>query len=176
MASKIKDLKQKFLSTTGDNRIKILVVIGLVGIVLIAMSDSFPKSENKRIENDLKSNYLEYVDLLEKDTEEIISSIDGVGECRVMITLKNSNENIYAKNSEENVGSGNYSKNDEYVFYDENNGDSPLLLKENYASVQGVVVVCSGGDNTKVKECVIKSIVALYDIPSNKISVSKLKL
>lgn len=156
-----------------DNKLKIFVIIGLVGIMLILLSDIAPK-DTKKIESK-SADYTEYVTTLERKTKEIISSIDGVGECNVMLTLSSSNEYIYAQNSENKSDNSSISQNNEYVLYDSTNGDEPILIKEYFPSVQGVVVVCSGGDNNVVREKVISSISSLYNIPTSRVTVNKLK-
>ena len=155
-----------------DKRIKVAVALGLIGILLLGLSEAVPH-EKKAAERDV--SYTEYTAELEKKTQDIISSIDGVGECKVMLTLKNSNESVFAKNNTENSDSGNYSRESEYVLYDGENGEEPVLVKEYFPQVMGVVVVCSGGDSFAVRESVIACVSSLYDIPTTKISVSKLK-
>lgn len=177
MESKTENIIKKLKLKKGDKGIKILAVIGLVGILLIALSEALPaqKQSIKTNDNDI-ALYTDYAESLEKETAEIISSIEGAGVCKVMLTLKNTNESIYAENNEEDVKEGSFSKKNEYVLYDEGNGDSPLLIQQKFPQVQGVAVVCSGGDNTVVRENIIKCISALYDIPSTRINVSKLKV
>ena len=91
-----------------------------------------------------------------------------------MITLKNTSESVYAKNTELSSSDSSSSQNDEYVIYNGVNGDSPLLLKENFPVIEGVAVVCSGGDNVKIQEQIKKCVSALFNISSNRISVSKI--
>lgn len=177
MENKIEELMQKLKLKKGDKGVKILIAVGLIGILLIALSEAVPteKHSTKSADNDLLP-YSDYTKSLEEETAELISSIDGAGVCKVMLTLKNTNENIYAENNEEDVKDGSFSKKSEYVLYDASSGDSPLLIQQKYPQVQGVVVVCSGGDNTVVRENIINCISALYDIPSTRINVSKLKV
>ncbi|MBQ9516767.1 MAG: hypothetical protein IJR60_01655 [Eubacterium sp.] len=156
-----------------DSKIKVAVIIGLVGILLLGLSEAVPKKSADSKKQEITC--AEYTAELESKTQQIISSIDGVGRCRVMITLKNSNENIYAKNNTENANDGNYSSESEYVLYDGENGESPVLIKEFYPEIKGVAVVCSGADNIAVRENVIKCISSLYGISTAKISVAKLK-
>lgn len=177
MENKIKELKQNLLSKKGDKKLKILLVIGLIGIMLIALSEAIPsQSKSPSGVDEETMSYSEYIDSLERETAEIISSIDGAGECKVMITLKNSNESVYAKNIEEESNEGSYSKKNEYVLYDDNNGDSPLLVKQYFPEIQGVVIVCTGGDDVMVRENIIKSVTALFNVSSTNISVSKIKV
>lgn len=91
-----------------------------------------------------------------------------------MITLKNTKENVYAENSETSSSDSSNSENNEYVIYNSENGDAPLLLKEEMPQVAGVAVVCSGGDSEAVRERIIDCVCALFDISSSHVSVSKL--
>lgn len=61
------------------------------------------------------------------------------------------------------------------MIYDSENGETPVLIKEYLPKVQGVTVVCTGGDNTAVKEKIIESVTSLFNIPTNRVSVSKIK-
>lgn len=172
MADEVKELFDKIRKS--DKKLKIALALGLVGILLLTVSEVMPKkSDSDKGKSEL--SYADYTKQLEEETAELISSIDGVGECRVMLTLKTSNESIYAKNTEENSSTGNYSFDSEYVLYDGENGESPVLIKEYLPEVKGVAVVCSGADNNIVRENVINCISSLYSVPSTKISVSKLK-
>lgn len=160
-----------------DKKIKILIFVGIFSILLIFMSDFVPdsdKTESK--DNNIDSSYYsEYVDDLETRTSEIVSSIYGAGNCKVMITLKNTNEGIYAQNTDESINDSSNSTNNEYVLYNGSDGEEPLLIKEYFPQIQGVVIVCEGADDITVKENIVNSIASLYGISTSKICVSKLK-
>ncbi|MBQ9228650.1 MAG: hypothetical protein IJ168_07420 [Eubacterium sp.] len=159
-----------------DKRVKVLVALGLVGMLLVLLSEALPaKSEPSPSASDGSYTYQDYVSSLEESTETLIGAIDGVGRCRVMITLKGGTENIYAKNSDENRNEGSYSGRYEYVLYDGASGEEPLLLKEYLPAVQGVAVVCDGADNSAVRACVTETVSALFDISVSKVSVTKYK-
>ena len=91
-----------------------------------------------------------------------------------MITLQETDENFYAQNLDENKNSGYISKKSEYVLYEDNNNDSPVLIKQSFPKVMGVAVVCQGGNNANVKEKIISAVSSLFGISTAKISVSKL--
>jgi stage III sporulation protein AG len=91
-----------------------------------------------------------------------------------MLTLKDTNESVYAKNSQESSNDSSYSKEYEYVLYDGDDGETPVLIKQYFPQIQGVAVVCEGGDNTAVKERIINALSSLFNISTSKISVSKL--
>lgn len=175
VTDKIKDKISAVMRS--DKKVKIFAVIGIVGILLILLSEAVPQSGAKRSDNQQiqEISYADYIASLEKDTQNIIGSINGVGKCRVMLTLKDTKESIYAKNSDEKNDESSYSKNYEYVLYDGQDGETPVLIKQYFPQIQGVVVVCDGADNTVVRENVINSVSSLFNIPTSRISVSKIK-
>lgn len=92
-----------------------------------------------------------------------------------MITLEKSDENVYATNSESKRDADSGSSKEDYVLYDQDSGESPLLLSAYLPNVQGVAVVCTGGDDPSVREKITATVASLFGIPTNRISVSKLK-
>jgi stage III sporulation protein AG len=174
LASKIKELIKNVLPTD-SKKVKIIVAIGLIGIVLILASEMFENDSSKQeVESDSIS-YEEYTAQLENRLTELISSIDGVGQCQVMITLENTTESVYATDIEIKNDDSSLNEKNEYVIYDSDDGETPVLIKEYLPKVQGVTVVCSGGDNTAVREKIIESVTSLFNISTNRISVSKIK-
>ena len=175
LENKIKEKISKFIS--GDSKkIKIIVAVGLIGMLLILASDVFSKNtDNTEKTESTKITSSDYTDQLELKLVDVISSISGVGECKVMITLVNSAESVYATNNEIKTDEKSTNQKDEYVLYDASSGEAPVLLKEYLPQVQGVTVVCSGGDDIVTKEKIIEAVTALFNIPANRVSVSKLK-
>lgn len=175
MASKAVEYIKGFINPD-DKKTKIIVAIGLIGLVLILASSFFDgKEENDRSDDYKCIDYEDYAENLELKLTDIINSIDGAGECKVMITLENSAENVYATDVETKTDNNSSNQKDKYVFYDSSNGESPVLIKEYLPKVQGVTVLCNGGDNIAVKEKIIQCVTSLFNIPTNRVSVSKIK-
>lgn len=171
-------MKEKLLSLikNKDGKKKLIIIAAVLGVLLILVSEiDLPKNKSST-EHLEESDYASYVKSLNDELTVIISSIDGVGQCNVMITLKNTKERVYAENTESSENESSNSENNEYVIYDSENGDSPILLKENFPVVEGVAVVCSGGDNVLVKEKIIDCVCALFNISANRVSVAKLDM
>ncbi len=76
--------------------------------------------------------------ILEGRLQKTVASMDGVGTCKVMITLEKSDENVYATNSESKRDADSGSSKEDYVLYDQDSGESPLLLS-------AVPAQCAGG-------------------------------
>lgn len=167
--SKIKSYLAKFKNI--KHKEKLIVIACVFGIALILLSEFVPPSTSAKSE---KTDYEQYIVSLEDKTQSIISSIDGVGKCKVMITLQETDENFFAQNTDESTDSGSISKKSEYVLYEDNNNDSPVLIKQSFPKVMGVAVVCQGGDNAAVKEKIVSAVSSLFGISSAKISVSKI--
>ena len=51
----------------------------------------------------------------------------------------------------------------------------PLVLKETAPKVEGVLILCEGGDNITIKEAISKACQALFNVPAHKIEVLKMK-
>ena len=150
-----------------ENRTKILAALGIISVILILASEYIPTND-KTEKDDTDTACIQYVQKLESQTEDILSSMSGVGKCKVMITLKNSDENVYAQNNDTN------SESNEYIFQDSGSSNEPVVVKKYYPQVQGVVIVCEGADDVNTKEKIINSVASLYNISTSKITVSKI--
>lgn len=178
MENKWKERAEEWLEklTASDKKRKIILALGLVGVLLLLLSEVLPaRLDSKPSAKEKDSSYSEYIAAMEAETEALISAIDGVGRCRVMITLKEGTENIYAENADEETRDGSNSAKREYVLYESAEGEEALLVKERFPPVQGVAVVCDGADNVAVRTCVVNTVSALYNVSVSKVSVSKYK-
>lgn len=177
-----------FLSIN-DKYKKIIVIAGFVGIVLIFFSGYFKSDDNKK-DTDIKNEITtqEYTKQLENNLKSIVSSIDGAGETKIMITLENSHETKYATeektNSEalqetsKNSGTQSRQSGDSELKYiivkDANGSEKALAITEFEPTVKGVVVVCSGGDIPAVEQRIISAVTTALNVSSKKVCVTKL--
>lgn len=161
-----------------NKKLTLIVILGLAGIVLITLSEFKTNKSTQTEETTSQStNYSDedYSNKLEERLTDLLSDIENAGEVRVMITLKSTDENIYAvnKNIKNDEKSNSYS--DSYVIIDNKNEKEGILLKRIEPQVQGVAVVCTGGDNPYVREQIISAVTTVLGIGSNNVSVSKMK-
>lgn len=159
-----------------NNRIKLITIIGLVGIVLIMLSENIPK-ENKEVSNTGGNSSVsvdEYKRSVQNELQKIIAQIDGAGKCSVMVTFDNATENVFAYNSTREKDENGEKQSHEYVIVKSNGEETPIVVKEIQPSIRGVIVVCEGGDSIEVKQDIIESISCVFAIPSNRISVNKM--
>ena len=137
----------------------ILAALVILGVCLIAFSSI--SAHGKEAESDEISYY---TSMLEERVEKLILEMDDVERVSVLITLENSGETIYAQNQS--------SSSSEYVLFSSNDGKSGLKLAEINPTVRGVAVVCSNGDNIKVKEKITAMLSSALGIPTNRITVT----
>lgn len=160
-----------------DKKTIVVAIVGVVLILIIMLSELIPVSDNKdEVKN--KNEEIDYCTTLENKVEEIISLIDGAGRTKVMITLSETTEYIYAKNeSNQNKSSENSLNTDtenDYVIIEQNNEDSGLLVKTIEPKIRGVAIVCEGGDNPTVQQNIYSTVSAVLNVSTARISISKL--
>lgn len=143
-------------------------------------------TSTKKTENN--STTQEYTDAIENRLKQILMQVKDIGQVEVMITLKSSKELVPLKDqpSEEQTTkeqdsaggsreSNSVSKKDETVLVESETGESePYIVKEIEPKLEGVLIICKGGDSEYVKSEVVSAVLALFDIPANKIKVMKM--
>ena len=179
------DYSKIFEKFTEKGKQNFFVILGIAGVVLISLGNlefnDVSDSKNKDI-------YLqEYRKQIENEITSLLKEINGVGDVKVMITLQSGEENVYAeqeKKSEDtqtNQTSSNLqastqsSYENEIVIVKEQNDNKPLLEKTLLPEIQGVAVVCSGGDDISVISAVTNSVSVVLNVPTNRIFVAKMK-
>lgn len=184
---KIKDILGKF---SADKKTLLIVLAGVAGVIILVISELVPGGEaDRQNENGEEvqmsgyniENHYEYAEMLEEKLTDIISSVDGAGKTKVMLTLESSSESVYAKNdrtdmeSDEEGGGEKLSSENNYVLIKtDSSQEEALLLKIIQPEVKGVAVVCEGGDSIYVQQKIIEIVSAVFDINSSKIKVTKL--
>lgn len=133
--------------------IHILVAAGIVGILLMLLSELLPEGEKGQ--SDPLQDAAEMTDQLEQRLERIVAGIEGTGRCRVMVTLENGVKYVYADSG----GSGLSRQ------------EQGLLVTELQPTVKGVAVVCEGGNDEAVRRRVTDAVTAVLHITANRVCV-----
>jgi len=181
LPEKLKELFEK-----GDRRFRILFIFGIIGIVLIGISQLWSGEKSGEIPV-INEEYLtnEYRTKLEKDITEMISAVGGVGSVKVMITLEGGAEYIYEKEEDisydrnEDRGESDAAKvhqredrEETYVFVEDTNGRKTALVRKRLEpEIRGVVVVCDGGKNVSVVKSVCDLVTTSLNIGYDRVCV-----
>ena len=189
---KLPKLKFNLKNMKKDNYIIILLVGVLLIVIALPVSDNKDKEEKAGVEsitnNEEETQVLTYVDEQEKRLGEILSQVQGVGDVKVMITLKSSKELIVEKDTpttsqtslEEDAEGGKRNTTDKTtteatVYGQDNNGDSsPYVVKELEPEIEGIIVIAKGGDDPVVAKNISEAVLALFHVEAHKIKVMKM--
>lgn len=156
-----------------------LLLSGAVFLLLSEVGSGGEKQVSEQVSVSATQSAEGYAEMLENRLISIISSIDGAGATKVMVTLESSGEDIYLHNSDygENVdslGKNSLERKDEYVIVDGQTGEQGIIVRVAQPKVRGVAVVCEGAGSDVVCEQIISAVTALLDISSARVSVAKM--
>ena len=174
MNDRLKELKQKLKNP------KVLMIIGLSGILLIALSSFIPqkKVENKSVATvDME----DYKRELEAAVSDIVEGITGDKKPTVVITLDSGIRYSYAGISESDSTNSSSEKSEQnsekksksYITVrTADGGEEALLLTEIMPPVRGVAIICQGGDNAGISEKIKNAVKAALNITSQRVYIA----
>lgn len=174
----------------------IFILLGVFFLLIATPASKFSsKNKNKpyineaakevTIEKNIKND--EYISRLENKLEQTIGGMEGAGKVEVMITLKDNGEKILDKDrpyeSEKTLlhedgkesESSNIKSEQQTVLVEQEGNTTPIVIQEKYPEIEGVVIVCEGGENTVLALHIKEAVQALFSIDAHKIVVCKLK-
>lgn len=177
-----------------------LIILFLIGVLLLIIviptpakgvknkdtsaktSESVSQSENVSTTEDA------YEKQLEQRLEDVLKEVENVGNVKVMITLKSSEERIVEKDiptsrssivetdSDGGSRATTETSNTEETIYEtgENGETTPYVVKEMEPEIEGVLVIASGGDNPVVVQNISDAVQALFPVEAHKIKIMKM--
>ena len=163
---------RKFLK--GGNGIKLIVFAGIAGIAILVFSGGDKQTEQNTVIQNIAETEQDYVMQTEIKLTEILQSIEGVGKTKVMITVSESEEKIYAEEKQSDIDENTRREENRYAIIENNGNEEAIIRKTVNPQINGVIIVCEGGNNSAVKEKIYNAVSAGFGIPSNKICVVKL--
>ena len=145
----------------------LLILAGLLGLGLIFLSDSAGRASGAAQEPTASAQIEAYEAQMERRLTELIERMDGAGQAQVMVTFEATGETVYAL--DERI-SQDGSTQSEHVLA----GGQPVTREMLLPTVQGVAVLCQGGDDVVVQARVTEAVSVLLGITTNRISVAKM--
>lgn len=147
----------------GDNRKKALIyILGAVGILILFFT-SIHEDEPKDTQPVVVGNY-DYCRELENRLEEILPTINGVGNVEVMITAKNYGELKLAKNE-------NDTNKQTVILNQKGGGEDAKIIEEMLPQIQGVIITADGGKSDRVKKELTEAVTALLGVEAHRIKI-----
>ena len=134
-------VKRYFLNNKKTVFILLLLGVGILLLLFGSFSDTKNEASNEQ------GSLAEYKKTLEAELEELCSSVEGVGRCRVTVSFERGEELKYKGNT---------------------------LIESSPPRVLGICVVCRGADSYEVSKKLTDMLSSLFNIGTNRVSVLKL--
>ncbi len=168
---------KEILQKAGPARIGMVVLCGLA-LIFMSWGGEFFSSGNEvetveeEKEESSGDSLAMYKAELEQELRELLQSVQGVGTVQVMLTLRASNEKVTLK---DNSSREDTQEEETVLIEDSDRNSSPYVVQEKEPELEGVVIVCDGGDDTQIKREITEAVSALFQIESHKIKIMKSK-
>lgn len=187
-----------------------LIILVLSGILLVIIALPMEKDEKKDnviqnenpietpqptdiVEEEISEDWEkfseeEYSVWLEQRLTDVLGQVAGVGEVRVMITLKSSRELVVER--EESISRSSTNESDSQggsrvisqvetgesvIFSSEGTSSEPYVIKTLQPEIEGVLVVAEGAGNGTVNRTITAIVQALFDVEPHKVSVVRME-
>ncbi|MBQ8927087.1 MAG: hypothetical protein IJ055_02285 [Oscillospiraceae bacterium] len=160
------------LSRKRDLWVRGAVVLGMAGLVLIAVPTLLPEKEagTPQAEQETEGAYR---DALEAQLTGMLSAMEGVGRVRVLVTIGSSESYHYAKEGDKLVNGDEVRSSSTYVTVG-GSAKEPLVEYVTRPEITGVVVACDGAGSAVVEEAVYRAVGVACGLPSSRIYVTGL--
>lgn len=152
-----------------------IALLGLAGAVLLFLAELWPdapaagQDEMSTPQQQLAAETFVYEQQLEQRLKQLIEQVNGAGCTQVMVTVSSGEETVYAQDI---LQKGEGDTTETHVF----TGDGAALPETTLSPVIcGVAVVCEGGGDVATVARITEMLSALLDLPTNRISVQKMK-
>lgn len=168
------------------------LILGLFGALLLVIALPAGKAEDSKTEQtqtdvgmlDAQPAQEETEDVcsrLEERLENTLSLIDGAGQVRVMITLKDTGEKVVEKDISRQTDTGSAGNettdvSESSVYEQVDGAEVPYISNELTPQVEGVLVVAEGGGNSLVKQNILQSVMSLFPLEAHKITIVKMSM
>lgn len=171
-------LRQRLQAGGKDRHLRILLAVGLAGIALIALSEWLPKpaaEEGAVTDTPAPAATEQQVEqALEERITALLRAVEGVGDCRVMVTLESGAQSVYAADTAASAGAdGSQSSSENTLMVETADGPVGLLLTRIQPTVKGVAVVCGGADDPAVCQRVVDVVTTAFHISERRVCVVK---
>jgi stage III sporulation protein AG len=150
----------KFLKN--KNNVLILIIL-IIGVVIMVSSAGRSKPQTVTTSDTFKE---------EEELGRILSDIEGAGEVSVMITYYGTTEKDIAYETKTSSSDGTNSSEDKKAVM---SGGTPMVVKEIYPKVKGVIITAQGAGNAAVKRRLTEAVTAALDVPEYRVCICQSK-
>lgn len=157
------------------DKYKFAALVMLIGAVLLLWPSG--KSSTGKSDGQQADIVTEAADV-QREMEDILGKMAGVGQVRVMLTLEQSGERQLAQDGELSYSGSpqepeDYSRRWETVLASDSGENVPLVTRQTYPVYRGALVVCQGGDRAEVRLAVTQAVTALTGLSADRVTVAQ---
>lgn len=158
------------------DRYKYAAVVALIGVVLLLWPNG--KGDIVTTSDISKETEREVSNELQMKLEEILQTMSGVGQVKVLLTLESDGERHLAQDNEltyrgDTASPEDYSRRSETVLVDSGSGSEAVVTQMKYPVYRGALIVCQGGDRAEVQLAVTQAVAVLTGLTADRITVAK---
>ena len=156
-------------------RCKYVVLTAALGIVLLLL----PGGNEKKQEGGTPDAAEDFDrTALQEEMEEILSSLDGVGHLKLMLTVDGGSAYELARDETQTQkrggeNTGERTQKSETVVLGSGASAEVVVTRSRFPAFIGALVVCEGGDRAEVRLRVTQAVTALTGLASDRITVVK---
>ena len=175
--NRIRKLKEERKAVTA------VTLLGCAGMLLILISSltaengsiKGEKGKVKDVSSTAAQTTEKYRIGTEKEIEEFLQSIDGVGKAEVYLTVSGESRTVYATEGRKSISDSKTEEERKYVMTGSGNEKNALIETVEAPQISGAVIACTGSDDPRVQEAVYRAVSTALGIPTSKVYVTKLK-
>lgn len=167
------------------DKLKIMVILGIIGMLLIGLSQVSGKTKEKETVIAPSQSDADYCAETEAKIKQLVAAITGDKDCIVAVTLNTGTEYVYAnqtttdtdrtEDSAANKSTTKESRKDaqQYIIMKSENGtEQPLTVTEKKPEIRGVAIVTNGITPAR-SEKIEASIAAMLELSARRISITE---
>ena len=158
--------KEQIIKIFKNKNNRLICLIFIIGVVLMAAAGGYggKKAPSAKVSETSAADD-------ETRLADILSQIDGAGDVSVMITYYSSAEKdiAYETKTASREDKSERSEDKKAVMTD----GEPMVLKEVYPKVKGVIVTADGAGSSAVRSAISEAVSASLDVPAHRICIFK---
>lgn len=171
----MKDLSGKLNLAALWKKYRLVLLVVLAGVLLMLLpshSDTQTSSDGNIPHQSERFSLKE----TEERMEEMLRTVEGTGELRLMLTLQSTSRLQLAEDTDYSQREGESRSEQSPLKLHRGSGTEDVVVtQQEYPIYQGAVVVCQGADDPQVCLAVTEAVCALTGLRSDKVSVIKWK-
>lgn len=169
MWKKMSDLCGRILSWKKEQWVLVLCVGLLLFVIALPEHKNVEEHTIAAVqESEVQSREIRGIKEMEIRLEEILTTLDGAGDVKVMITQKGSSEKVVEKDADGEEEKTIYER-------DSRGNEIPYVSWEKAPQIQGVMILAQGGDDPVLVKKITEAVMALFGLEAHRIKVMKMQ-